>query len=257
MKMIKSKPPQRPSWAMGHAFHCLRLEHVSLIGECLMRWPAVESQMASLLASIMRVNSDATIAVYLSLRRNTSRDDAILKAAALVLDGPGLEMLDAILLHARSLEAERNALSHGQFGSCEAIGDGILWVSSEDSIMFAVDWNAKGVKAALRKYSGKEFDEFRDKLYVYTKRDLISLKTQIGLLVEIIGHFRSYVSSCHGDLPASSGQEVLAHLSACAPIREALRTLRLRAQQKADRERCPKPKKSSPRYKRAAAASGR
>jgi hypothetical protein len=250
MKMINHKPPIRPSWALGHIFHKLRLEHVSLIGECLIMWPAVEGQMASLLASIMRVNNDATIAVYLTLRRNTSRDDAILKAASLVLDTTGTEMLEAILLHSRSLEAERNSLSHGHFGTCEAIKDGILWAYSEDSILLAVDLHAKNVKESLRKYSGREFDDFRDKLYVYRKRELEALKTQMGELVLIIGWFRSYVAYCHGDLPPSSGQEVLSRLSACAPIREALRSLRTRAQLKDEKEKCLKQKQSAPRSKR-------
>jgi hypothetical protein len=65
MKMTHGKPPTRPSWAMGPAFHGQRLEHITLIGECLILWPAVEGQMASLLAAIMRAHNDSAIAVYL------------------------------------------------------------------------------------------------------------------------------------------------------------------------------------------------
>lgn len=250
MKMINSTPPRRPSYAMGHATHSKRPEHVALIGECLILWPRIESQMATLLATLMRAHNDTSIAVYLSLRRNTSRDDAILKAAQFSLDASGIEMLEAILLHSRSLEAERNALSHGHWGMCDQIEDGILWASAEDTILFTIDWKAKSIKDAKKRYSGKEFDEFREKIYVYEKRDLIYLKKEISLLVEIIGHFQSYVASYHGDLPPSSGQQVLSQLSACAPIREALRTLRIRAQQKAEKEKYLKQKKSPPRNKR-------
>jgi hypothetical protein len=250
MKMISGTPPHRPSYAMGHATHSTRPEHVALIGECLILWPRVESQMATLLAAIMRAQNDTSIAVYLSLRRNTSRDDAILKAAQFSLDASGIEMLEAILLHSRSLEAERNALSHGHWGMCDQIADGILWASAEDIVLFAIDWKAKLIKDAKKRYSGKEFDEFREKIYVYNKRDLISLRKDISLLVEIIGHFQSYVASYHGDLPHSSGQEVLSQLSACAPIREALRTIRTRAQQKAEKEKCLKQKQSASRSKR-------
>jgi hypothetical protein len=86
-----------------------------------------------------------------------------------------------------------------------------------------------------KRYSGKEFDELREKIYVYNKLDLTSLRRVISLLVEIIGHFQSYVASYHGDLPHSSGQEVLSQLSACAPIREALLTIKTSAQQKAEK----------------------
>ena len=214
-----------------------------------MLWPTVESQMASLLAAIMRVHSDTTIAVYLSLRRSTSRKDAISKAASIALDSHGLEMLEAILLHARSLEAERNALSHGHWGVCDTIKDGILWVSSENGTLFAVDWNAKSTKDSMRKFSGREFDEFREKLYLYDKKDLTTLKRQINDLAGLLATFRSYVASYHGDLSPSSGQEALSLLSAYAPIREALRTLKLRAQEKSEKERCLKPKRSQPRSK--------
>jgi hypothetical protein len=159
-------------------------------------------------------------------------------------------MLEAILLHTRSLESERNALSHGRWGASDAIEDGILWSSAEDSTMFAVDWNAKNTKDSVRKFSGKEFDDFREKLYVYRKKDLEILRKQIFELANFIAMFRSYVSSCHGDLPPSSGQEALSRLSAYAPIREALRTLKLRAQQKSEKEHCLKQERSQPRHKR-------
>jgi hypothetical protein len=106
--------------------------------------------MAILLAAIMRAHNDTSIAVYLSLRRNTSRDDAILKAAQFSLDASGIEMLEAILLHSRSLEAERNALSHGHWGMCDQIADGILWASAEDIVLFSVDWKAKSIKDAKK-----------------------------------------------------------------------------------------------------------
>jgi hypothetical protein len=133
---------------------------------------------------------------------------------------------------------------------CDQIADGILWASAEDIVLFAIDWKAKSIKDAKKRYSGKEFDEFREKIFVYNKRDLTSLRKDISLLVEIIGHFQSYVASYHGDLPHFSGQEVLSQLTACAPIREALRTIRTRAQQKAEKEKCLKQKQSASRSKR-------
>ena len=82
-----------------------------------MAWPNLEMQMAMLLALLLKAETDATLAVYLSLRRSTSRYDAISAAANVSLDRLGCEYILASLKVIQSAEGERNALAHAVWGT--------------------------------------------------------------------------------------------------------------------------------------------
>jgi len=112
-KNIRSAPV-----AIGRAFHKDRPDHAAQIGACLIAWPEVEMQMAALLAVLMKADTDAAMAVFLSLRRATARYDAISEAAKATLDAQGVEYVTAAMKVVQSVESERNALAHAQWGSC-------------------------------------------------------------------------------------------------------------------------------------------
>ena len=156
-KALNSKPPKRPAWAIGPMFYDDRPDHVAKIGECLMWWPPVEIAMAELLAALLRANTDVTVAVYLTLRRQTARDEAILEAGKIALDFSGTEMLEAILSFSKSVEAERNSLAHGYWGHSHQIPKDILWISSADVIFYHIDLTSR-VIGTQRKMNGFEWE---------------------------------------------------------------------------------------------------
>ena len=105
-----------------------------LIAKCLMAWPMAEAEMATLLAQLLGVSktNEAVLAVYQSLRRSTAQYAAISEAANIVITEPkDRELLDLILNVHKSIEAERNALTHGHFGTYSLLPDGIIWMNNK------------------------------------------------------------------------------------------------------------------------------
>ena len=101
-KNIRSAPV-----VIGRAFHKDRPDHAAQIGACLIAWPEVEMQMAALLAVLMKADTDAAMAVFLSLRRATARYDAISEAAKATLDAQGVEYVTAAMKVVQSVRIRK------------------------------------------------------------------------------------------------------------------------------------------------------
>jgi hypothetical protein len=103
------------------------------IAKCIMAWPHADTEMAVLLAQLMgATESAAALAVYQTLRRATAQYESISAAASVVVTDPkNRELLDAILNVHESVERERNALTHGHFGTYSLLSDGVLWMNAK------------------------------------------------------------------------------------------------------------------------------
>jgi hypothetical protein len=93
--------------------------------------------------NIAKANTEAAIAVYLILRRGAARSDAITAAAKATLDKKDQELISAVLTVHKSVEAERNSLAHGCWGTCNKIPDAVLWVDLADNANFIADYFSK------------------------------------------------------------------------------------------------------------------
>jgi hypothetical protein len=111
-----------------------RPELETLIGNCLMAWPHVEAEMALLLGQLLGTENAAAIAVFQALRQSRAQRDLIGEAAKVSLSDSDQELVSAILNLHKSVEAERNALTHGHFGTSTKISDGIIWMTSADYV---------------------------------------------------------------------------------------------------------------------------
>src|SRR6202035_1763815 len=74
-----------------------RPELESLVGNCLMVWPAVEAEMALLLGHLLGASNPAALAVFQSLRRSSAQRDTIAEAARVTLNDTDQELLSAAL----------------------------------------------------------------------------------------------------------------------------------------------------------------
>ena len=186
-----------------------------------MAWPNLEMQMAMLLALLLKAETDATLAVYLSLRRSTSRYDAISAAANVSLDRLGCEYILASLKVIQSAEGERNALAHAVWGYSTLIDDGIIWVSENDAVHFHATAH-KNTKSKL----GIDFSVLAAKAYVYTLKDLTDIEKKISQTVSLINSLKLYVQAFYDKRPPDVMNLLSQRLETFAPMREPLRLLR-------------------------------
>jgi hypothetical protein len=209
-----------------------RPEHAALIGQSCAAWSYVEAEMAVLLGALLGANSEAAIAVYQTLRRAAARVAAINAAAQIVLTPQEKELIEAIFNIHQSAEAERNALSHGCFIAVESMPDAIVWIESSKFSLASVKYHHHhsnsymlfGALIALEDM-GKQL---ADDIFYYTIDDLKSIVLQIKTVREILQNLVSYLM--HRSNSRRSKQEKFDHIYNLAPIQEALRVLRARAQ---------------------------
>jgi hypothetical protein len=142
-------------------------EFETVIAQCLMSWPVVESEMALLLGQLLGINSEAALAVFETLRRSTAQRDAISAAAAIVLDSQDLELLTAMLDVHKSIEAERNSLAHGHFGIFDKKPDILLWITARDYILLKAKLHLAHVVATTAL-----MDDFASRLSFFRLDDL-------------------------------------------------------------------------------------
>jgi hypothetical protein len=167
----------------------LRPEHFAVVGKCLAAWPHVEAEMALMLGQLIGATNTAAMAVFQTLRRSSMQRDAMLEAAKATLSETDNELIVAILDIHKSIEKERNALTHGHLGVYSELVDGILWLSSTNYVAF---------KAALILVGDRTYDEAKrnklnSALWYYTKADLECILADIDELGWIWSEAISYL----------------------------------------------------------------
>jgi hypothetical protein len=109
----------------------------SIIAKCLMAWPPAEAEMALVLAQLLGASeSEATLAVFHSLRRSSAQREAISEAARITLSDEGRTLLAAIMAIHKAIEDDRNDLTHGHFGIYTNLQDGIIWMGTKAYVDF-------------------------------------------------------------------------------------------------------------------------
>jgi hypothetical protein len=160
-----------------------------LIANCLMAWPPAEAQMALLLAYLLGADqSEAALAVFHSLRRSSAQRDAISEAARITLSDTDQELLAAILNAHKRVEAERNALTHGHFGTYSLLLDGILWMDTKTY----TDVRAR-VELAHQVTSEHFLERMYGKTYVYKKPDLAAIFDDVKDIADVWDKFLQYL----------------------------------------------------------------
>ncbi|MCP1768481.1 MULTISPECIES: hypothetical protein [Bradyrhizobium] len=171
----------RPGMSFGIGPGCLaqRPHLAGLIGQCIAMWNDAELQMALSLGAILKVNSDAAVALYLAIRTSRTQRDAMSAVARLLLSKEDLEVFEAVLSVYGSLEKQRNALAHGLFGVADDLPDAVLWSDIQDHANFLINlYNKEYQNVSV----ADPHEKLRRDMYVYTKSDLQEL---LGQLVEL------------------------------------------------------------------------
>ena len=167
-----------------------RPELQNLIGDCLLSWPFVEAEMAVLLGQLLGAENQAAMAVFQSMRRSQSQREAISEAARYALESQDQELLNAILNVHKSIEAERNALAHGHFGTSTKLPDDLIWQTTNDYLTFRA-------YTALRRSSWNDeiHQQLLESIWVYRLNDLKTILEDIRQLAHTWFDFLEYVQA--------------------------------------------------------------
>jgi len=88
-----------------------RTELEALIGNCLMAWPIAEAEMSLVFGQLLGTQNAAALAVFLSLRRASGQRAVISVAAEKTLGEEDRELLTAMLIVHKSIEAENGLIA--------------------------------------------------------------------------------------------------------------------------------------------------
>ena len=149
------------------------------VGRCIMTWSYVDWQMAMLLAAMMKANSEASIAIFLTLKNARAQREVLVAAAEMTLSGPPREMFDAIMLLYGSLQSQRADLAHGMFGDISSTSDGVMaWIETKN---LSKDWIERFHGPNPKNTPLEQDDRLAQKRasYVYTLSDLERLENDI------------------------------------------------------------------------------
>jgi hypothetical protein len=177
------------SFGIGPGCLAQRPHLASLIGQCIAMWNDAELQMALSLGAILKVNSDAAVALYLAIRTSRTQRDAMSAVARLLLSEEDLKVFEGVLSVYGSLEKQRNALAHGLFGVADDLPDAVLWSDIQDHANFLINlYNKEYQNIPV----ADPHEKLRRDMYIYTKSDLKELLDQLAELQKAVFHFHCY-----------------------------------------------------------------
>lgn len=169
------------------------------LGRCIMSWSYVDWQMANLLAALMKANSEASVAIFLTLRNARAQRDVLVAAAETTLAAPNREIFDALMLIYGSLQSQRADLAHGIFGAMrEGKGDEIPWIETKN---LSKDWIDRFHNPKNKDLHDRQADNLIQErhTYIYKLADLERLEREIVQLWSVAFAFSSYLN--FPDLP--------------------------------------------------------
>ncbi len=165
-------------------------ELAASIGRCIATWSQVDNEIGVLLENFLGTNSEAAMENFSILRRSSSQIEALEEASKLCLSEDERTLFDKIIKKYKALEKERNYLAHACYGVAVNRDDILLCIPIKYHIQFQT-------KAVIRHFEKEKVPdphkELKEKMFVYTKKDLISLEEEMIDFCECILSFNIYL----------------------------------------------------------------
>lgn len=163
-----------------------------LVGRITVNWSGVDLQMALLLGSLLGVENEASVELFLWPRNNRAKRDAIDAVAKKTLPETLKRGFDAVISIHKRLDKQRNDVVHGIWGKAECTPDGIVWCSLQDHAnMLIRDYYALRPDCVSRPYD-RGYETMKD-CFVVEYSDLEHLNSEIRLLADALGHFHAHL----------------------------------------------------------------
>ena len=164
-----------------------RPECAIIIARCVAGWSYVENATALLLSSILKINTEPALAMFLAISNSSVQAAVISAAAQTVLSEADFELFGAMMNLVKRIGDERNQLVHGLYGGSMTVEEGILWTEKKnDQAHTATIWASD--------YKTIKID-YLNEVFVYEPADLETVAQSIEWIFEFLGSFRGYISS--------------------------------------------------------------
>jgi hypothetical protein len=161
-KLSNRYPAAKPTF--GPRFIEDRPECAVILARCSANWSYVETETALLLATILKIDTEPALAMFLAMQNSRTQIDVLSAAAESVLSEDDQKLFHAIMRVRKSYESARNDLVHGIFGGSLLVKDGILSTAQKDYTRHtATVW---GTNFAQMK------TKYLDEVFVYEAEDL-------------------------------------------------------------------------------------
>jgi hypothetical protein len=216
--LLSSKYPNA-GFEFGPGFLENRPVACALIAQIVALGSELDFQFARLFAALMGADTERTIAVFVAIRNARLQRNVLAAAAKSALQSPTeIEMFNAYVEVARSLENERNALAHGLLGRTDLLPDAVLCVSVEERVKLMLVMREPPSERQRAAVGALE-------VYLYEIADLEQTRADILNFHGLLYDFVSLVSR----QPSPSRDELCESIAARSPIREELEAQRMRA----------------------------
>jgi hypothetical protein len=120
----------KPIYGIAHPQRMTKMAEA--VGRCIMMFSYVDWQMALLLAAIMKTESEASVAIFLTLRNARVQRDVLIAASEMTLYGDEKEAFGALLTVYGGLQAQRADIAHGIFGLIPEVEDRAAWIETKN-----------------------------------------------------------------------------------------------------------------------------
>jgi hypothetical protein len=164
-----------------------RPECAVIFARCVVNWSYIENQTALLLATILKINTEPALAMFLVMQSSRTQIDVLTAAAQTALSPDDFTLFQAIMNIRRTMEGARNHLVHGIIGGSLLVKNGILWTDQKDYTRHtAIVW-------------GTDYEQMKTKyaqeVFVYEAEDLETVAQDLEWLHTFMGFFWGYLGS--------------------------------------------------------------
>jgi hypothetical protein len=186
------------SYVVGALVMKDRDDLMAVIGKIIALWSHVDNETGTLFSLLMGTESDAALAVFLTLRRASNQREALTAAAQFKLNGEDLLIFNALMRVYGSLEAERNMLAHGCFGRCDEDPSLLYCIEIKHNVHFIVETLSREARGD---FSKDRHARLKEHLYVYRKADLVKIYVDMESFWWAVFYFDGYLRN-----PADKGR---------------------------------------------------
>ena len=191
-----------------------------IVGQITINWSGVDLQMALLLGSLLGVENEAAVAIFVSLRNHRAQRSALSAAAEMCLGAELHSGFKALLAAHSRLDKQRNDVVHGIWGRAEKTPDDLIWCSLQDHAnMLIRDYHAirpgQPPKAGYDRSSSITKD-----CYVIGYKDLEQLNREIRLLAEAAANFHVHLRYKNDPAGTNALQQFSTNLVITAEVKQ-------------------------------------